>query len=201
MSVLPHAQFHLRIVRLRPTRARPAPVLVFKCSASGQHVNIHAFHSPSCCKTLWRFLFFSRSGALAVAGVANSIYVQQGMRVFHCVSLYRCHEARRNRAPRSYDPIYFDISDMLSQGLHVAVNEKKSLPVVIETKNVPVRPSKQHTCALELCPPIHVAPGSRTSKFEDISSITLARFGQAGTAVRSKRGGREGRYSTADPPR
>ena len=24
------------------------------------------------------------------------------------------------------------------QGLHVAVNEKKSLPVVIETKNVPV---------------------------------------------------------------
>ncbi len=30
------------------------------------------------------------------------------------------------------------------------MNEKKSLPVVIETKNVPVRPSKQHTCALEL---------------------------------------------------
>ena len=28
--------------------------------------------------------------------------------------------------------------DFAMQGLHVAVNEKKSLPVVIETKNVPV---------------------------------------------------------------
>jgi len=90
---------------------------------------------------------------------------------------------------------------MLSQGLHVAVNEKKSLPVVIETKNVPVRPSKQHTFALELCPPVRVAPGSSISKFEDSSSTRLARFGQAGIAVCSKRGGREGCYSTTDPSR
>lgn len=104
MPKLPQAQFQLRIVP-ETTRARPAPVLVFKCSASGQHVNIHAFHCSSCCKTLWRFLFFSRSGALAVAGVANSIYVQQGMRVFHCLSLcQKCNEARRNKALRSYDP-------------------------------------------------------------------------------------------------
>ena len=94
-----------------------------------------------------------------------------------------------------------DVNDMLSQGLHVAVNEKKSLPVVIETKNVPVSPAMQHTTALELCPPVRVVPGSSISKFEDISSITLACFGQAGIAVCSKRGGREGCYSTTDPSR
>ena len=85
---------------------------------------------------------------------------------------------------------------MLSQSLHVVVNEKKSLPVVIETKNVPVRPSKQHACALELCPPVllpqAVAPAN-------LKIITLAHFGQAGTAVCSERGGREGCYSTAGP--